>query len=896
MALAELGMGAAVLEASLDAIVITDAEGHVLEFNPAAERLFGYARAETLGRRIGDLIVPAHHREAHETGMARYAAGNPARVVGKRLELEARHADGRIFPVELAIVEAGAGDRRYFAASLRDLSERRAREAELHAQREFLRALIDDQNEMVIRSDADYRILFCNQAASRFFGLPREALIGKFFTPGTPDEVKARLIAELPHLTPEAPVRRSVDPKLMPDGSTRWLDWSNRSIFDPEGRLVGHISVARDITEAREKAEVIERVNRQNALYRRMFEAMPDAVYAKDLEGRFTAANRAMAESLGAADAEALIGRRKTDFLPAEIARGLAEAERDFLNSGEEGQIRTLPVWNPDGTEGWQVTRNALFRDDAGQVIGLIGHSRDVTDQVRAEQALAQSEARFAAFVENAPVAMFLKDSEGRYVVLNAQACAVIGKPRDQIIGRTAREVGTLRSAEQTEAADRAVIAERVPLSSVVQLTEAGQPYHWAMILRFPVAAPDGKGLWIGGFAIDITAQRAAEADLERSREALHQSEKLNAMGSLLAGVAHELNNPLAIVVAQATLMEEDARGGPLARRAEKIRTAGERCGRIVKTFLGLARRQPTEIRRAGLNEMVQAATELMAYSLRTAGMVVELDLDPAGPQVEGDADLLAQVVLNLLVNAQQALDGATGPRRIRLATSSQPGQSVLEVSDSGPGVPEAIRARIFEPFFSTKPQGLGTGVGLSFCHNVVSAHQGRLELMAPGQGLAGALEGAVFRVTLPAAAPASGAETPNPAPEAPPAPALRALVVDDEPELAEVLAEILSSAGYAAEIAVTVAEAQARIAAAPFELIFSDLRMPDADGRAFHAWLSAHHPDQAARLAFVTGDALGVVASGFLTGTGRPVLEKPFTRDGVLRVAAEARGLTAKD
>lgn len=876
MQLAALGMGGAVLEASLDAIVITDAEGRVLEFNPAAERLFGYARSQALGQRIGDLIVPAHHRDAHETGMARYAAGHPARVVGRRLELEAQHADGRIFPVELAIVEAESDGQRYFAASLRDLSERRAREAELHAKQEFLRALIDDQGEMVIRSDAEYRILFCNEATARFYGLPREALIGSRFTPGTPEGVQARLMAELPLIDPGAPLRRSVDPCEMPDGSRRWLDWTNRAIFDEEGRFSGHVSVVRDITEARAKAEALERINRQNALYRRMFEAMPDAVYARDTAGRLMAANAALAQALGEG--------------PGGAADRLAADDRAFLDSGAGGRIDTVPLRQADGRDGWQVIRRTLFHDESGAVIGLIGHARDETDKVRAEQALAQSEARFAAFVENAPVAMFLKDAEGRYVVLNAEACKVIGKPRDQIIGHTAREVGTPHSADQTEAADRQVWETGQPLATVGPLTLPGEAYHWAMILRFPVAAPDGRGIWIGGFAIDMTAQKKTEADLERSREALHQSEKLNAMGSLLAGVAHELNNPLAILVAQSTMLEEEAQGSAFERRAGKIRLAGERCGRIVKTFLGLARRKPTETRRANLNDMARAAAELMAYSLRTSGVAVAFDLDPALPDVEGDVDLLNQVVLNLLVNAQQALDGRPGPRQVRLASRVVAGQPALELADSGPGVAPEIRQRIFEPFFSTKPQGMGTGVGLSFCHNIVTAHHGRLELIPAAEAFGPPLGGAVFRVSLPRALGPDAAALAEQVAPAEPVRA-RALVVDDEAEVAEVLAELLQGAGYAADIALSVAGARALIAQGGYDVIFSDLRMPEEDGQAFYSWLLVESPDQAARLAFVTGDALGAAAAGVLAGSGRPVLEKPFTRDSVLRIAAGLRG-----
>jgi PAS domain S-box-containing protein len=193
MAQGDLDSAQAVMHASLDAIIIADDKGIVQEFNAAAEAMFGYGRSEALGRSIGDLIVPDHHRAAHEAGMHRYNSGQPARVLGRRMEMEAMRADGAIFPVELAITEAKTGDRRYFAASLRDLSERHAVEKERANSRAFLQALVDDQTDIVIRSDAAYRVMFCNLAAARFFGVDREALIGQIFAPGTPPEVQAQL-------------------------------------------------------------------------------------------------------------------------------------------------------------------------------------------------------------------------------------------------------------------------------------------------------------------------------------------------------------------------------------------------------------------------------------------------------------------------------------------------------------------------------------------------------------------------------------------------------------------------------------------------------------------------------------------------------------------------------
>jgi CheY-like chemotaxis protein len=287
---------------------------------------------------------------------------------------------------------------------------------------------------------------------------------------------------------------------------------------------------------------------------------------------------------------------------------------------------------------------------------------------------------------------------------------------------------------------------------------------------------------------------------------------------------------------------------------------------------------------------VARAALEIASYGLRTAGVAVRADLAPGLPPLEADADQLHQVVLNLLINAQQALEAAPPPRTLTVRTArAGPGTLVLEVTDDGPGVPAEIRPRIFEPFFTTKPPGAGMGVGLSFSHGVAEAHQGRLELVDAG-------EGATFRLTLPtgvpaaaaAAAAATAAETPPRAAGATGA-RLTALVVDDEPEVAATLAEFLAGEGHAVEVVLS-GEAARRLLEEErgvVDLVLCDLRMPGLDGPALFDWLRRARPDLAARTAFVTGDALGAAAAGFLARSGRPALGKPFTRDAVRRVVA---------
>jgi C4-dicarboxylate-specific signal transduction histidine kinase len=281
----------------------------------------------------------------------------------------------------------------------------------------------------------------------------------------------------------------------------------------------------------------------------------------------------------------------------------------------------------------------------------------------------------------------------------------------------------------------------------------------------------------------DLTAARAAQAQILQQHERLHQVEKLSAMGSLLAGVAHELNNPLAILLAQATLLQEKADSEGVRQRANRIYSAAERSSRIVKSFLAMARQKPPRRESVELREVVAAAAEMLAYGIRSNGITLEIQAHPGPLLVEADRDLLGQVVANLLVNAQQVLLGRSDPR-IWITTVSTAESVLLEVADNGPGVRPEITERIFEPFYTTKPLGVGTGIGLSMSRNVVEAHGGKLTLH---QHLSG---GALFRVLLP-----KGVARKHPDSEGPANPqgALSILVVDDEIEVGQSLAEVLS-------------------------------------------------------------------------------------------------------
>jgi len=387
--------------------------------------------------------------------------------------------------------------------------------------------------------------------------------------------------------------------------------------------------------------------------------------------------------------------------------------------------------------------------------------------------------------------------------------------------------------------------------------------------------------------------RRRAEAELLQQRETLYQSQRLAAMGELLAGVAHELNNPLAVVVGQASLLRRAAGQGPLAARAEKIELAAERCARIVRNFLALARQQPPSRALVAINPVVREAIELLSYPLRVDGVEVELKLADDLPLLWADGHQLHQVVVNLATNAHHALRGVPPPRRLSIATrhDAERRQVLIEVSDNGPGIPSDLRARIFEPFFTTKPMGTGTGLGLSLCRGIVESHRGTIEVQGGGD------QETLFRIALPLELrPLSHAQaSPEPLVSATPAAGASILLVDDEPAVRDVLADLLASEGHRVETAEDGLAALERIEHGAYDLIVSDLRMPRLDGPGLYREAVRRWPGLARRFVFTTGDSLSPDTRLFLEQVALLHLPKPAEAGQVREVVERALGIVGK-
>lgn len=486
--------------------------------------------------------------------------------------------------------------------------------------------------------------------------------------------------------------------------------------------------------------------------------------------------------------------------------------------------------------------------------------------------AVAESEqGRFRAILDSMPHAVVLVDAAFQVVQANASAERLFG--RDGGHG-TLRSVGGLDFVSLAYEVlsgrhDEAAAETRLDDGTLLEVTVT----PW----RNPAGAAQGLVVVLH----DVTTSR-------QLREQVARSERLSGLGRLLAGVAHELNNPLTSVIGYAQLIPSMPPGEALNRRLETVRREAERCRRIVRGLLRFARPHAPDRGAVSLNQVATDVASLLAYSARAQGVTIAVDLDPDTRAILGDVHELEQAVVNLVSNAQHAISGAGRTGTVTLRTrGAEAGLAVLEVEDDGPGVPEALRARVFDPFFSTKPTGQGTGLGLWLVYNTVGSHGGRIDLDASASG------GARFRIALPAATASAPADAPHVVPEETPRVSGRILVADPEAALAALICEALAEDGHEVVAARDAEETIALLAGESFDVVVADALFPGLPADRLAATLARRgDAGRSRRLLLTTGDWVGREPEALAQRVGGGLLRKPFEIDE-LRDAVRRR-LTA--
>ena len=767
--------------------------------------------------------------------------------------------DRTAHPIEARLVPLAASIANHVATLI---EHARTREALQASERHFHAAFDTALDAMVVLDDARAYVA-ANPAAVRLFGLPVERLFerrfGDFSPAGTDGEGSWKAMIEGRATAGEGRLVR-------PDGEPRDVEYSVTVNFVP-GR---HLAVLRDVTER--KREDAARLVRSTALA-----AVASGIVITDAEGRIEWTNPEFTRMSGYA----------LDEIRGLTPRVLKSDRHDgAFYARLWGTIQGGQMWHgrmvnrrKDGTlyfEEQSITPVRMSEDPASPITHFVAVKQDVSVRQRAEEALRRSEEYHRALLDNALDLIVVLDGDAVVRYASPSVERTLGYRPEEMVGTST--LGRLHPDDVTRVSELLRTGQTTPgfaASVEYRLRHKDGTYrNFESVASNLLHHPAVAGIIVN--ARDVTERRQGEETQERLRLHLHHSEKLATMSELLAGVAHELNNPLSVVIGHTAILAR-ATDAVVVARAEKIGRAAERCGRIVKNFLALARQYPPERTSVSLNQVVRDALEVLAYPLRVDDVEVAAELADDLPLLAADSHQLQQVAVNLVTNAHQAMRSRNGARRLSLRSGVGPDGFVwLEVNDTGPGFPPEVQARLFEPFFTTKPVGQGTGLGLSICKGIVEAHGGRI-ILDGGLG-----RGATFRIELPLGGAVTAPAGSNQEPVGPPR---RILVVDDEVEVGNVMSELLRRDGHEVDTAVNGLEALARLRTRSYDVVVSDIRMPQLDGVGLWTAVERENPALAARFVFFTGDTLSSATTEFLARVGAPNLRKPFTLSDI-RVA----------
>jgi len=454
--------------------------------------------------------------------------------------------------------------------------------------------------------------------------------------------------------------------------------------------------------------------------------------------------------------------------------------------------------------------------------------------------------------------------ADGRMTHANPAFCRAIGLDRSAVLRMHVRDFLGEQSLTSIGVIDEAVRADGSWRGTLVRVRQDTTTFLSSATVT---ALPGDSGTFTHVVVVERDVTRETEL-----REQLTHNERLAAAGQLVSGVAHELNNPLQSIIGFTELLIEAERREAVKGDLEQVRREALRAAKIVRNLLAFVRRSAVERTSVSLNDVVRATVDLRRYELEMSNITLHEHYGEDLPPVMVNREEIQQVLLNLLLNAEQAMRQVADRGDLTIRTVATAEGVVVEVQDSGPGVPAAAAARIFEPFYSTKEVGKGTGLGLSIALGIAQAHGGTLTLVRTDAG-------ACFRLTLPPGEKTT-ARVGHPEPESSSWSAVsgrRALVADDEVPLRKLLQRLLTRRGFAVDLAEDGMQAANLIEQNRYDVVLCDVQMPRMSGTALYESVQRRQPGVAASFIMVSGDILNDALESFVARAQIPLLSKPF-------------------
>ncbi|MGH9457673.1 MAG: hybrid sensor histidine kinase/response regulator [Thermoanaerobaculia bacterium] len=693
-------------------------------------------------------------------------------------------------------------------------------------------AILNRISDLAWTKDRDFRFVAVNQALAEFTGHTREEMIGTRDADYFPDEIADGYVAGDRHVLETGTELRIMEEIADPSGRRRWIETIKCPVFDASGAIVGTTGIARDITalreDAREREGLARRLREEHQRLNDTIANVPGVVWEEWFDGRPRFVSEALEKMLGYSTAEYL--RTCESFLelvhPEDVAT--VEASTARMIALGTGGLHEFRMRAQDGTEVWCESHCSVIFDSNGRPVGLRGVAIDVTRRKKAEEALRESEAYLREIVDLSPAMLWMSNAGGKVTFASRRFIEWMGLNAEELHGD--------RWLERVHPEDRSRVVE-----SLRTAIERRGDFQYEM--RFdarnacrellaearPRFSADGAFLGHVGSVIDLT-------DVHRLERRLEEERRMASLGRLAATIAHEVNNVLMGIQTFTTVVESTREPALQKRAAENIRRCVERGGRVTADILRFTGGARPSFERVDVAPWLRALSPELTAILGN-GVALEIRASE-NLAMTADPVQMQQVLVNLAVNARDAMDGAGSLRITAASVASAAGPRVcLTVTDDGHGIPPELVGSIFEPFFTTKLKG--TGLGLAIAHEIVRVHEGEIRVETGAGG------GTTFEILVPAAAP-EPAEIPRPASPAEPRsiPAGRILLIEDDEAIAEGLAALLSVQGTEVEIAPSGAAGIERAATFQPDLVILDIGLPDIPGTVVFERLREKRPD----------------------------------------------------
>ena len=700
-----------IIETAGDAYIAIDAKGIVIDWNRKAEETFGWLANEAMGLSLAELIVPEEHREVHQKAFEHCVRTGQGPILNKRIEVAALHKNGLTFPTEMTVWVTRSGEELQFNAFISDISEKRWAEDQLRESRQRYQDLFDSVMEGIGIVDADEKIEFCNPAYARIFDVESPSdLVGHSILDYVPEGEKQIVLNQTKRRRQGKSASYEVR-IVTAKGATKTLLASVLPRFD-DGEYTGAIGTVLDITERKQAEEQLRESEEQ---FRNLFEQSNDAIIVHTADGQILDVNQRCVEMLGC-EREGLLKTPMVRLYP-ESELPVFERAIAAINDDKSTRFETRLV----KTNGFPVDVEISSRvvDRTRGIIQAV--VRDVTERIRHERELR----KLSAAVDQSANLICVSDPNGIIEYVNPEFCRATGYSSSEAVGQ---RTNLLNSSHHDDAFYSQLwqdISSGKTWSGRIRNRRKDGGLFWARLTITPIFNAAKEIINYLAITEDITKEIIAQ-------QRLAESDKLSAIGTLAAGVAHEFKNYLAGIIGNAsfalsTLKDED--GMETAHDSfEQIVELGERANSVAMSLLTYSKAKPDEIAPEDLRSIIENTIKMVDKEIRNQSIEILTHFENL-PPVMVSASKVQQVILNLVINAQHAIDSGGV---ITIGLMRQDDQAIIKVSDTGKGIPSALLSSIFDPFFSTKgvwgkDAVAGTGMGLSISRNIAREHHGDL-------------------------------------------------------------------------------------------------------------------------------------------------------------------------